>query len=74
MPRLAVNSVEIALFSPTDDDSSGSPVSAAPSLLMALNPSCAEDFTAEWVLHVMQQYYEANFNESIAEIGKFVAE
>ncbi len=41
---------------------------------MALTPSCVEDFTEEWVLYVMQQYYENNFAESITKIGRFSAE
>lgn len=41
---------------------------------MSLTPSCAEDFTRQWVLFIMQQYYENNFSESIKEIGRFSAE
>ncbi|TRY70868.1 hypothetical protein TCAL_10311 [Tigriopus californicus] len=36
---------------------------------MAIN-----NFTKEWVLFIMQQYYKSNFQESLKEIGKFTAE
>ncbi len=41
---------------------------------MALTPSCAEDFTPEWVLFVMQQYFEHNFGCTVSRIGGFHAE
>lgn len=42
--------------------------------VMTLTPSCVADFTKEWVLFIMQQYYKTNFQESLKEIGKFTAE
>ncbi len=41
---------------------------------MALTPSCAQDFTQEWVLFIMQQYFEQNFGCTISRIGGFHAE
>ncbi len=41
---------------------------------MALTPSCTQDFTREWVLAVMQSYYEQNFGETLGDIGHFRVE
>ena len=37
-------------------------------------PSCLEDFTGEWLLFVLQQYYRNNYGQTIHCIGEFRTE
>ena len=84
VPRVAINSIDLEDESEEDEDhahahgSSSSSASTAPGSgqqnVMTLTPSCVQDFSEGWVLFIMQQYYENNFNEKIREIGKFTAE